>query len=535
MKISRRDFLKGSAATTAAALLGSTFLGSEAFAEPTAGELNEENSIWDMEEVGEPTETMETQMCIIGGGGTGLAAACQARQLGLDVLLLEKRGATGGSFIGTEGLFAAQSSMQKALGVDFTPSEVIAKVMDFHHWIPDIDMYNAFFNKSASTVDWLIDLGVEFDHVQSLGDSEVCWHVYKGSDHPGIEFMASMLAAAEKLEVPIELKTAVKKILLDDEGKVEGVLAVREDGTVVKVVAPVVLIATGGYSNNIELASYLTGMPEDLFQPCGQFDLTGDGIKMGKSLGAALAHAPGTIAFYGPVPRGSAWTKPLNGLTLQPIVWVNQNGRRFVREDMFLKNFAFAGLACAKQKKIFTLCNQAMLDRLESGEGALTPCGVWLAVGQQLPTVGQEMQDNIDKGTAFVADTIEELAEKMGVDPESLAATWTRYNELCKEGKDADLQKPDEYMISMEEGPFYAVDCQNGYFCSVGGLAVTDKTEVKKEDDTIIPGLYAGGCDTGGFYGDSYDVGIAGGSCAGWAMNSGRIAAEQAKEYLEKI
>ena len=145
------------------------------------------------------------------------------------------------------------------------------------------------------------------------------------------------------------------------------------------------------------------------------------------------------------------------------------------------------------------------------------------------------MQDNIDKGTAFVADTIEELAEKMGVDKEALAATWTRYNELCKEGKDADLQKPDEYMISMEEGPFYAVDCQNGYFCSVGGLAVTDKTEVKREDDTIIPGLYAGGCDTGGFYGDSYDVGIAGGSCAGWAMNSGRIAAEQAKEYLEKI
>ena len=115
MKISRRDFLKGSAATTAAALLGSTFLGSEALAEPTAGELSEENSIWDMEEVGEPTETMETQMCIIGGGGTGLAAACQARQLGLDVLLLEKRAATGGSFIGTEGLFAAQSSMQKAI------------------------------------------------------------------------------------------------------------------------------------------------------------------------------------------------------------------------------------------------------------------------------------------------------------------------------------------------------------------------------------------------------------------------------------
>ena len=535
MEISRRDFLKGSVSAAAVALVGAALPGVQASAEPVAGELNEENAIWALEEVGEPTETVETQMCIIGGGGTGLAAACQARQLGLDVLLLEKRAVTGGSFIGTEGLFAAQSSMQKELGVDFTPADVIAKVMDFHHWIPDIDMYYAFFNKSASTVDWLMDLGVEFDHVQSLGDSEVCWHVYKGSDHPGVEFMASMLAAAQKLEVPIELNTAAKKIVLDDEGKVEGVIAVKADGTVIKVNAPVVLIACGGYSNNIPLASYLSGMPEDLFQPCGKFDLNGDGIKMGKSIGATLAHAPGTIAFYGPVPRTSAWTRPLNGLTLQPIVWVNQNGKRFCREDMFLKNFAFAGQACAKQKKIFTVCNQAMVDRVATGEGALTPCGVWLAVGQTLPTMPDELAQSIEKGGAYVADTIEELAEKMGVDKDNLAATWNNYNEMCKAGKDTELQKPDEYMVDMSEGPFYAIDCQNGYFCSVGGLAVTDKTQVKKDDDTIIPGLYAGGCDTGGFYGDCYDVGIAGGSCAGWAMNSGRIAAEQAKEYIANL
>ena len=140
MEISRRDFLKGSVSAAAVALVGAALPGVQASAEPVAGELNEENAIWALEEVGEPTETVETQMCIIGGGGTGLAAACQARQLGLDVLLLEKRAVTGGSFIGTECLFAAQSSMQKELGVDFTPADVIAKVMDFHHWIPDIVM-----------------------------------------------------------------------------------------------------------------------------------------------------------------------------------------------------------------------------------------------------------------------------------------------------------------------------------------------------------------------------------------------------------
>ena len=74
----------------------------------------------------------------------------------------------------------------------------------------------------------------------------------------------------------------------------------------------------------------------------------------------------------------------------------------------------------------------------------------------------------------------------------------------------------------------------NGYFTTVGGIKVTPKTEVLDENDQVIPGLYAGGSDAGGLYGDTYDVGIAAGSQASWAINSGRLAAKNGARYLGK-
>ncbi|MDR1358216.1 MAG: FAD-binding protein, partial [Coriobacteriales bacterium] len=212
-----------------------TTAGTEGSGTANAASTVPEDSVWQIEKLGEPTETVTAQVCIVGGGGTGLAAGIRAREFGLDALVLERFGKTGGSFIGTEGLFAVGSHWQKAVGADFTAGEAIASCMEFHHWVPNYALYRAFFNKSAQTVDWLEGIGVEFDHVQSLGDSYVCWHVYKGSEHPGVEFMESMLKAANEAQLRIETDIAGKELVLDSTGAVEGVLALRSDGTVVKV------------------------------------------------------------------------------------------------------------------------------------------------------------------------------------------------------------------------------------------------------------------------------------------------------------
>lgn len=540
---SRRSFLQGASV----AVLAAAGFGIAACA-PSGGKLSESPSnqeldttqttmsdaVWEIEELGEPAETITTHVCVVGGGGTGLAAGVQARQLGLETVLLEKHASTGGSFIGTEGLFGVGSHWQKEVGETVTASDVIEECMDYHHWIPDYEMYKTFFNKTAETIDWLESMGVEFDHVQSLGDSHVCWHIYKGSIHPGVEFMKSMLAAAEKVNLDIQTQCSGKRLVMDDEGKVAGVLALRDNGTVVKIEAPVVILATGGYANNMKMVSYLTGLEPDFLMPSGVDGRDADGIKMAKEVGADLAIDPGTMMFYGPVCRGASWGGAVCACTLQPILWVNQDAKRFVREDMFLKNFAFAGLATKKQKKVFALCTQALIDRFAHGDGALAGVGVYVQEGSPIEGLTDELERLMKAGDIYTADTIEALAEKIGLDTAALKETITTYNSFCAAGEDGDFHKPEKDLVAFvdEDGPYYAFDCQDAYFTTCGGLKVAPTTQVLDAEGAVIAGLYAGGCDTGGFFGDAYDVGIAAGSGASWAINSGRIAAEQATEYL---
>ncbi len=541
--LTRRSFLQGaSVATLAAAGLGvvgcapATGGSGETASAKEGGKAvsGSADAVWNIEEIGEPSETITAQVCVVGGGGTGLAAGVQARQLGLETVLLEKHASTGGSFIGTEGLFGVGSHWQKEAGETVTASDVIEECMDYHHWIPDYEMYKKFFNKTAETIDWLEGIGVEFDHVQALGDSHVCWHIYKGSIHPGVEFMESMLTAAKNVDLDIQTNCAGKRLLLDEEGNVSGVLALRGDDTVVKVEAPVVILATGGYSNNTDLVAHLTGLNPDFLMPSGVDGRDADGIKMAKEIGADLATDPGTMMFYGPVCRGASWGGAVCACTLQPILWVNQDAKRFVREDMFLKNFAFAGLAVKKQRKVWTLCTQALIDRFAAGEGALAGVGVYVQEGSPIEGLSDELARLMKTGDVYTADTIEDLAKKIELDASALEETIATYNEFCSAGLDGDFHKPAKDLVALVDGdgPYYAFDCQDAYFTTCGGLKVTPDTHVLDTEGAEISGLYAGGCDTGGFFGDAYDVGIAAGSGASWAINSGRIAAEQAAKYL---
>lgn len=327
---------------------------------------------------------------------------------------------------------------------------------------------------------------------------------------------------------------------MDDDGKVAGLLAVRDDGTVIKIECQAVILGTGGYANNVELTSYLTGNPPDFFNVAGTPGRDADGIKMGYAAGGALAKSPGTIQVTGPACRGSKWGKPVVAVTLQPLLWVNQDAQRYIGEDMTLKNFTFSGTAMLNQRKVYAICDQAMIDRYVTGEGLQVPVGVYALAGEKLDGIDDpdldfyaEVESLMDY-SVFTAATAEELAEKIGLDPQALAETIRTYNSYCETGVDLDFGKVADQLVPVLEanGPLYAFDCQDNYPTTCGGLKVTTKVEVVDKDGKIIPGLYAGGCDTGGFFGDAYDVGIAAGSTASWAINSGRIAAESAVEYL---
>ena len=264
----------------------------------------------------------------------------------------------------------------------------------------------------------------------------------------------------------------------------------------------------------------------------------GDGIRMARHAGAIMAPAAGTTAWYGPILYGTVYGSPVQAATsLQPVLWINEACERFVAEDMFHRNFPFAGMAQKSQKTVYTMLTQKFIDQYEA-EGVQLQVGVYCETGIPLTTLKDDLQDLIDEGNQhiWVADTVAEVAKAAGLDPEKLTATVKKYNEMCEQGHDTQFDKADEFMIPLldEEGPYYLFEVQNGYFCTVGGIKISTKCEALDENRNPIPGLYMGGMDAGGFYGDAYDAGIAAGSCASWAINSGRLAEEAAKAYIGK-
>jgi len=125
------------------------------------------------------------------------------------------------------------------------------------------------------------------------------------------------------------------------------------------------------------------------------------------------------------------------------------------------------------------------------------------------------------------------LAAKIGVQAATFKDAVTEYNE-CYDGKyDPIFGKDRAYLDPIRKAPFYAVKLGLAAFMTNGGIRINHKTEVLKEDRTVIPGLFAAGCSAGGILGDTYEVSTTGGSLS-FAVNTGRMAGESALKYLGK-
>jgi fumarate reductase flavoprotein subunit len=146
------------------------------------------------------------------------------------------------------------------------------------------------------------------------------------------------------------------------------------------------------------------------------------------------------------------------------------------------------------------------------------------------------IKEAFDKGykDVFVADSLEELAGKTGIDPDGLKKTVEQYNTFCEKGQDAIFNKSYKYLKPIKTPKFYAARHLPGAYGTLGGIKINHKTEVLNKGWKKIPGLYAVGTDTCTIYGDS-DVFILPGNTMGFAINTGRIAGENALQYIKSI
>ena len=511
-----------------------------------------DDAIWSIPELGEPKETVQADVCIVGAGGTGTAAAIQAIDLGLKPVVIERLSGYGGSFIGTEGMTGLETHFTEADGgvkfagayspdAPYGVKNAINTCLNYHHWIPQHKLYENFFGQTSETIDWLEGHGIQFEGNISIGVGPKVWHVYDKGDNasPGGYFMQCFGAEAEKLGVQAYFNTFGRKLVVED-GKVKGVLAEKENGDVLKVEAPVVMIATGGYANNSEFLYAVSETKNANIQALGMDCRAGDGIKMAKDAGAEMAEGLGTVMWCGPVTIGAVtatWTTDAYSAGVQPTLWLNESGSRFCKEDLWLDDFAVAGICVRNQEKTFALFTEADMLRWET-DG---PDGQVFSFGTPGTPLAKAREVLEKAEGCHVGDTLEDVCKEVGLDVAAVKATLEQYNGYCDVavGLDGDDTSADEefgkrakYLHKMDAGPYWLCETADGFYTTCGGIKVNEKTQVLDKDGQVIVGLYAGGSDAGGLYGDSYDVKFAPSSQAAWAVNSGRLAMKDAAELL---
>lgn len=506
---SRRSFLKGAAASAVGiAALGLTGCGTNT---SDNGEKEQGNQA--------PlniSETITADIVVVGVGSSGVCATVQAAQLGAKVVLLEKNSFLGGNGAGTEGMFAIGSRMQQELGVgtEINFRDVIATEGEFFNYRINSLFWKDMVEASADNLNWLIDCGVPFsgvvDNYHGLGKINA-FHWFK--DGSGKNYIDAMIKKAEELGVDIRIKTPAKDLILDN-GRVVGIYAEKEDGTILQIDCKVVILASGGYANN-----------EEMMKERG-YDLTysinhgvpghdGDGLRMAITAGGAdvsrercflrepYSHG---INFFGSmtqaIHRGG------------PFLWVNEDADRYVNECCGAITPGNNSNAVHSQRKSFLIFDSSVLE----------------ALAKNVENLVEDVEEAVAKcpsNNIYKADTIEELAEKVGLDPAALRETVDRYNELCRKGVDEDFNKPADKMMELKKAPYYIFRQDLAFWTSIGGISTNRKMEVIDKMGEPVPGLYAVGVDGCELYRETYTMNIPA-SCNANNLHSGRVAAKNA-------
>jgi fumarate reductase flavoprotein subunit len=490
---------------------------------------------------------VEADIVVVGSGSTGMVAALTAAEGGAKVILLEKMRSMGGVSNFAEGMFAAESDMQRQQYVSYTRDDAFKTIMEYSHWRANPRLVRAFVDESAATISWLQEKGVEFVEVTTnMPGGPLVWHILKGPERERGSLMIKTLASQAKDKgVDFWLATSAKRIIKEASlgkgqsggNKVTGII-VEKDGEEFQIKAKAIIIATGGYANNREWIKKYTGFDLGMnLIPIGNVDKMGDGIRMAWEIGAA-EEGIGVLHLLkgGPVMgAGLSFMGPLESAANQPSLWVNQDGERYCDESI-QGNFAFDGNALARQKgrSVFAVFDESLVrhwmeNGTDLGIGRIFPPGSRVNIGEALKEALETKTPDV-----FGADSIEELAREIGLNLTLLKATVDEYNGFCAKGHDDLFAKDPKYLRPLRGPKFYALKCNLVFLGTLGGIKINHKMEVVDKKESPIPGLYTGGMDAGGIYGDSYDVKTCGGTLS-FGVNSGRIAAKNALKYIASL
>lgn len=424
-------------------------------------------------------------------------------------------------------MFGWGSTLQHETNVEMPlVAELIEEELVYSNYRIDAALWKRFINASGKSVDWLRELGYQFDRVDVYKgqiSAFKCYHWW--AEEKGATMIAALADKARELGVEI-ITQAPGVALMTDAGKVRGVYAHNlADNSYFAVEAAATIVGTGGFGLNNALIESLTAW--DMTFGTTRSTGTGDGVIMAEDVGAGTYMT--SILPRTAVEGYTVYDEIAIGCCDNPLLFLNENGDRFMNEGTYVTSYmALYVNSIISQKKAYTVFDQAMVDRFMTGEGILSGWRKYKA-GANLPEFQAQLDECVasGRGNVFKADTIEALAEAMGVDAQNMKANVDRYNALCAGGLDEDYLKGPEFLIPVQTGPFYAVRQDPSVTNTIGGLDVNYDNAVVNIDGDVIEGLYCVGVDACKLYKETYNYAMSGGLVS-YCLYSGLNAAEHA-------
>ena len=493
----------------------------------------------------------EVDFLIVGFGLAGAAAAVEAHDIDPEakVVVLEKmpESLAGGNSIASGQTFLVPDA------ADVETFKTYLRNCNLPNPIPE-EYLDWLCHGFASQLDWVESVADSADYETGyVGGGELRWgsmvlefDTFEGANFNGCSahlrakgtgsfenggVWRCFAKAAQTRGVDIRFETPAIALVKDTQsGEVTGVIARKADGSEIAIRAKNgVLMACGGFENNLEMQKNFNGL--DMVYTAGTPGNTGDGVKMLMEVGAQMWHMDNATQ------SGGYWlglktpdydSTFMRNFTMPGGSWIEVNaiGNRFYNESgsyhrqhmKYIENGKYVDLPHYRQLPVYLIFDESLRT-------AGTVATTWLS--WPITTEGYKWSadnaEEIEKGWIMKADTIEELAEKMGYDPAKIADTVARYNGMVEAGEDADYARAPETMAKIENGPFYAIEITPTLVATTGGAKRDTAGRVLDWDGNPIPNLYEAG-ELGSYISNLYQNGC----FLSEAMLSGRTAAQTA-------
>ena len=447
-------------------------------------------------------------LVVVGAGMAGFCCAIEAAQRGMHVTLLEKEADVGGSSALSGGSFAfAGTDQQRAAGIDDSTELMLQDLRNVGGHRNNEALLRTFGAEQLATYRWLQAIGFVFGPPKAAAGQSVP-RTHRMDPHEA--FVQLGKAAEHSGRIRLCRGIGATRLLRGHDGA--GVFGVLADaaGRPVRIEARRgVVLTTGGFMRSEALmTTFAPGQAAALRM--GSAGCTGDGLRMAWQLGADLCDMGYIKGTFGIHPSA----RPEDHFFLHSVymgaIAVNRLGRRFVDESL---SYKLIGDVCLAQPDAmgFQIFDQTVMDRSPSDESSFD--------------AGAELR----AGRLICAPTVSDLADRLGIDSQQLAATFARYNADALGGHDREFGRSSlcsgwGKLVVLERPPFYGYPTKSAVAGTYCGLVIDAATRVYDVFGEPIPGLFAAGQVTGGFHGVAYMTGTA----LSKAAVFGRIAAKAA-------